>query len=90
MILPKPGAAADAKTELERLPGCSTKISRLFQEWKTTGTLGEVEMTTSDPKLSVIALFYEIWGVGDTTAREFYRKGKLRPAPHMPLHTVAK
>ena len=66
-------------SEIERLPGCSKKISGLFLEWTTTGTLSEVELLNSDPQLSVIASFYEIWGVGATTAREFYARGKFRP-----------
>lgn len=30
----------------------------------------------NDEKLSVLQTFYNIWGVGDTTAREFYKKGE--------------
>ncbi|ROT40133.1 Nucleotidyltransferase [Sodiomyces alkalinus F11] len=69
-----PYAVADP-AELEKLPGCGTKIAELYNEWKWTGKLSEVEEAQSDPKLCVIRLFYMIWGVGDATAREFYNKG---------------
>ncbi len=35
----------------------------------------EARDAESDAKLSVVRLFAEIWGVGDATANEFYRKG---------------
>ncbi len=35
----------------------------------------EARDAESDPKLSVLKQFAEVWGVGDTTANEFYRKG---------------
>ncbi|KAI1079273.1 Nucleotidyltransferase [Whalleya microplaca] len=65
----------NSAAEVSRLPGCSDKIAALWKEWKAEGCLREVEETSSDPKLSVLRLFYEIWGVAATTAREFYRKG---------------
>lgn len=61
--------------EVARLPGCGMKIALLFQEWKETGRLREVMDAESDPELSILRLFYEIWGVGETTARQFYNKG---------------
>ncbi|KAI0124426.1 hypothetical protein BJ170DRAFT_85364 [Xylariales sp. AK1849] len=61
--------------EVSRLPGCGPKIADLFSEWKSTGHLREAENATTDPQLSVLRLFYEIWGVAETTAREFYNKG---------------
>jgi DNA polymerase IV len=61
--------------EVARLPGCGMKIALLYQEWKDTGHLREVMDAESDPELSVLRLFYEIWGVGETTARQFYNKG---------------
>jgi DNA polymerase IV len=62
-------------TEVSRLPGCGPKIAVLFQEWSQTGQIEENERATKDPQLIVLRLFYEIWGVGETTAREFYNKG---------------
>jgi len=47
----------------------------LFQEFKLTGKVKEAAEAEADPRLSVIGRFYEIWGVGEHTAREFYNKG---------------
>ena len=58
-----------------RLPGCGNKIALLFQEFKETGETQEAKEDESDPKLAVLKLFYEIWGAGETTAREFYNRG---------------
>ncbi|KAM5356372.1 hypothetical protein ACJ41O_003018 [Fusarium nematophilum] len=55
--------------------GCGDKIAELWHQWKETGHLAEVGEADADPMVSVLKLFYNIWGVGDTTAREFYRKG---------------
>ncbi|KAK0635530.1 hypothetical protein B0T17DRAFT_612383 [Bombardia bombarda] len=61
--------------EVARLPGCGSKIAVLYQEFKETGELEEAKTDEADPRLSVLKLFYEIWGVAETTAREFYNKG---------------
>ncbi|KAI1391308.1 Nucleotidyltransferase [Hypoxylon trugodes] len=61
--------------EVSRLPGCGDKIVVLYQQWKVNGYLDEVEDAKKDPKMSVLQLFYDIWGVAETTAREFYKKG---------------
>lgn len=47
----------------------------LFQEFKEAGHLQEVEDAKSDSKLSVLSTFYDIWGVAETPAREFYNQG---------------
>ena len=57
------------------LPGCGPKISELWQQWGDTGHLKELVGADSDAQIAVLRLFYEIWGVGGTTAREFYKKG---------------
>ncbi|KAI5919115.1 hypothetical protein F4810DRAFT_521841 [Camillea tinctor] len=62
-------------SEVARLPGCGEKIALLFRQWKTDGYLDDVKKADLDPKLSVLKLFYEIWGVAATTAREFYNRG---------------
>uniref|UniRef100_A0A8H7N4P1 DNA polymerase n=1 Tax=Bionectria ochroleuca TaxID=29856 RepID=A0A8H7N4P1_BIOOC len=62
-------------TEVGKLPGCGAKIAELYQQWKDRGTLQEIEEGRSNDKLRVLKLFYDIWGVGDTTARDFYNKG---------------
>jgi len=59
--------------EILALPGCDHKIAALFHEWRTSdGHIRAVTDIATDPVLSVLRLFYEIWGVGATTAREFY------------------
>ncbi|KXJ92834.1 hypothetical protein Micbo1qcDRAFT_232520 [Microdochium bolleyi] len=61
--------------EIERLPGCSAKIAARWKEWKQQGFLQENRDAENDERLSVLHLFYQIWGVGETTAREFFNKG---------------
>jgi DNA polymerase IV len=58
--------------EILALPGCEAKIANLFVEYANTGSIKAVEELESDTDLTVLRLFYEIWGVGATTAREFY------------------
>ncbi|KAK3994752.1 hypothetical protein QBC44DRAFT_357033 [Cladorrhinum sp. PSN332] len=64
--------------EVSRLPGCGAKIALLYQEFKESGGRIQearlVDETGADSPLKVINLFYNIWGVGETTAREFYYK----------------
>ncbi|KAK3299225.1 uncharacterized protein B0H64DRAFT_317415 [Chaetomium fimeti] len=68
-------AAYPALTEVARLPGCGNKIALLFQEFRDTGQIREAREDESDPKLAVLKLFYNIWGVAETTARDFYNRG---------------
>ncbi|MCJ1367022.1 hypothetical protein MMC16_006154 [Acarospora aff. strigata] len=59
--------------EILALPGCDTKIAHLFHEWKTNdGRIQAVIDIENDEALNILGLFYEIWGVGAKTAREFY------------------
>ena len=59
--------------EVLALPGCDQKTAHLFDEWHTSsGHIQAVDDIEADPVLSVLRTFYEIWGVGATTAREFY------------------
>lgn len=59
--------------EILALPGCDHKIAALFHEWRTSdGHIRAVTDIDTDPALSVLRLFYEIWGVGAITSREFY------------------
>jgi DNA polymerase IV len=58
--------------ELARLPGCDEKTAVLFVEWKNTGKIQAVEDYESDEAMKVLRLFYNIWGVGAKTARQFY------------------
>ena len=59
--------------EILALPGCDQKIAHLFHEYQTSnGKLQAVADVEADPVLKVLREFYEIWGVGAKTAREFY------------------
>ncbi|KAI5357221.1 Putative DNA-directed DNA polymerase X, DNA polymerase beta-like domain-containing protein [Septoria linicola] len=58
--------------EIIRLPGCDSKIANLWIEWKNTGKIQAVEDAAADADLNILKLFWNIWGVGVTTAREFY------------------
>ncbi|RYC60111.1 hypothetical protein CHU98_g6092, partial [Xylaria longipes] len=61
--------------EVARLPGCGPKIVELYKQWKDCGYLDDVQEAASNPKMKVLLLFYEIWGVGAKTANEFYNHG---------------
>jgi DNA polymerase IV len=68
--------ALSSPREILSLPGCDAKIANLFVEWKNTGTIQAVQAIEADADLAVLRLFYNIWGVGASTAREwFYDKG---------------
>nr|UWK20214.1 DNA polymerase family X member [Trichoderma stromaticum] len=61
--------------EIERLPGCGAKIARLYQQWTDAGCTDETSTAATDAELVVLKKFYDIWGVGDTTARQFFKRG---------------
>ncbi|RMZ04550.1 hypothetical protein D0860_06332 [Hortaea werneckii] len=60
--------------EIIALPGCDAKIANLFVEHtnSNTGTIQAVTDLETDPDLQILSHFYNIWGVGATTARDFY------------------
>ncbi|QIX01108.1 hypothetical protein AMS68_006625 [Peltaster fructicola] len=58
--------------EILRLPGCDAKIANLFVEWSNTGKIKAVDDVEADRDLRILRQFYDIWGVGALTAREFY------------------
>lgn len=58
--------------EITALPGCDSKIANLWVEWKNYGKIQAVEDLRKSPDLKVLKEFYDIWGVGSTTARQFY------------------
>jgi DNA polymerase IV len=62
-------------TEVARLPGCGPKIVELYKLWKENGYLDDVQEAASNPKMKVLLLFYNIWGVGAKTANDFYNRG---------------
>ncbi|KAL9049823.1 MAG: hypothetical protein Q9162_006997 [Coniocarpon cinnabarinum] len=63
--------------EITALPGCSNRIAALFAEWKNNGErdVEAVREAKSDQRLQTLRTFFEIWGVGAATARDFYNKG---------------
>ena len=64
--------------EIVALPGCDQKLAHLFHEWQESGHLEAVADIEADPALTVMRTFYDIWGVGAKTAREFYYDRKWR------------
>lgn len=59
--------------EILALPSCDQKIAHLFHEYQASnGKIQAVADLEADPALKVLREFYEIWGVGAKTAREFY------------------
>lgn len=61
-------------SQILSLPGCDSKIANLFVEFKGSenGTLAAAEALDIDPDLRTLHTFYNIWGVGSKTAREFF------------------
>ncbi|KAK2734221.1 hypothetical protein FQN57_001742 [Myotisia sp. PD_48] len=66
--------------EILSLPGCDTRIANLFVEWKQSEdkTIEAAVLLDKDPVLKVLNLFYDIWGVGAKSAREFYYQRQWR------------
>jgi DNA polymerase IV len=58
--------------ELLQLPACEGKAAVLFVEWKNSGKIQAVEDFENDEDMKILRLFYDIWGVGAKTARQFY------------------
>ncbi|KAL4749237.1 hypothetical protein BDW72DRAFT_214201 [Aspergillus terricola var. indicus] len=61
-------------SQILSLPGCDSKIANLFVEFKASenGTLAAAEALDIDPDLRTLHTFYNIWGVGSKTARDFF------------------
>ncbi|KAF2971209.1 hypothetical protein GQX73_g2342 [Xylaria multiplex] len=55
--------------------GCGPKIVELYRQWEGNGYLNDVQEAASNPKMKVLLLFYDIWGVGAKTANDFYNRG---------------
>ncbi|QGA18089.1 hypothetical protein EYB26_005767 [Talaromyces marneffei] len=66
--------------EVLTLPGCDTKIANLFVEFRKSadGKLEAANVLDSDPVINTIHQFYNIWGVGAKTARDFYYQRQWR------------
>lgn len=58
--------------EILRLPGCDVKIVNLWIEWSNEGRIKAAEEAENDEGLKILKTFWNIWGVGDKGAREFY------------------
>lgn len=67
-------------SEILTLPGCDAKIAALFAEFQASehGTLAAADALDTDPVLKTLHLFWNIWGVGAKTARDFYYKRQWR------------
>ena len=62
-----------SNADSELCVSCDQKIAHLFHEYQASnGKLQAVADLEADPALKVLREFYEIWGVGAKTAREFY------------------
>ncbi|KAL4878999.1 high-affinity nickel-transport protein-domain-containing protein [Aspergillus karnatakaensis] len=61
-------------SQILTLPGCDHKIANLFSEFRASdkGTLSAAEALDTDTDLVTLHQFYNIWGVGAKTARDFY------------------
>ncbi|KAF2790017.1 DNA polymerase beta [Melanomma pulvis-pyrius CBS 109.77] len=64
--------ALTSPREILRLPGCDNKTALLFIEWKNMGAIQAIVDFENDPAMQILQLFYNIWGVGAKTARQFY------------------
>jgi DNA polymerase IV len=64
--------------EILALPGCDVKIANLWIEYKNTSCVKAADDAENDETMQVLRLFYDIWGVGAPTAREFYFKNGWR------------
>ncbi|KAG9944156.1 DNA polymerase beta-like protein, partial [Aureobasidium melanogenum] len=60
--------------EILYLPGCDAKIANLYVEFANYGKIQEADNAENDEGLKIQRLFYNIWGVGATTARDFYKE----------------
>ncbi|QVM07614.1 hypothetical protein D8B26_002312 [Coccidioides posadasii str. Silveira] len=60
--------------EVLTIPGCETRIANWFAEWKQSpdGILEAANQLDTDPVYSTLNMFYNIWGVGAKSARDFY------------------
>ncbi|KAF2112591.1 hypothetical protein BDV96DRAFT_579973 [Lophiotrema nucula] len=58
--------------QIVQIPGCEDRAAQLWVEWANTGKIKAVEDFENDEAMKVLNLFYNIWGVGAKTARQFY------------------
>jgi DNA polymerase IV len=61
--------------EVLRLPGVGEKMTSIWEEWNTYGSIKEVHRINNDEKLNICNTFWNIYDVGPKTARDWYDKG---------------
>jgi DNA polymerase IV len=61
--------------EIRRLPYCGDKYVSLYEEWRDTGVIREVEELEANPYLNTLKIFYDVFDVGEKTARQWYARG---------------
>ncbi len=64
-----------SQAEVMRLPNIGPKMGLVWQQWKDTGHIDEVDEIEADPAMHSLNIFYNIHGVGAVTARNFYNNG---------------
>ncbi|KAI8343108.1 hypothetical protein BC941DRAFT_410441 [Chlamydoabsidia padenii] len=61
--------------EALQLKGIGKKTGRIIEDYLNTGEVPDIALVKEDPEFKTLELFYNIHGVGATTAREWYHKG---------------
>ncbi|SAM06050.1 hypothetical protein [Absidia glauca] len=61
--------------EALQLKGIGKKTGRIIEDYLKTGEVPDIAMVKADEEFKTLELFYNIHGVGATTAREWYNKG---------------
>jgi len=62
-------------SEVNEIPGLGKKMADKVAEILESGQLSKRVELQNDKKLKVVEIFGEIWGVGPTTAEQFYNQG---------------
>ncbi|KAJ3154542.1 hypothetical protein HDU86_004671 [Geranomyces michiganensis] len=61
--------------EARKIKGVGDKIAKLIREYLKTGTIGLCAAVARSAQFRTISYFAQIYGVGPTTARQWYAKG---------------
>jgi DNA polymerase IV len=61
--------------EITRLPGCDVKFANLWVEYAKTGGIKAAEEVDTDETLKILNTFYQVWGIGATTAKAWFDRG---------------
>ncbi|KAI8919423.1 hypothetical protein DFJ77DRAFT_508301 [Powellomyces hirtus] len=61
--------------EAKKIKGVGDKIARMIREYLKTGTIQAAETVANSSRFLIISHFASIYGVGPTTARDWYGKG---------------